>query len=177
MSKPTEKIQGAPAATIEMVAVPPVAASRPAALTDINTLVDDQMAAVSANSRYLAEDHVSLGLASALESQKDVLVIARSLNMGATDDGVHDGSLTDVEEIIRNSRLNGIKFITFTYRKGPHFMSVVVDVAKKEVAFSNSTAKTKAMADEYYDKFNSTFDATLKNVLNTKFAFSKNILY
>ena len=62
---------------------------------------------------------------------KDALVINRS-HSGQVD------NLKDVVEIIENAEIVPDEIITFSYRNGFHFMSVVIDVRKKNINFTNS---------------------------------------
>ncbi len=62
---------------------------------------------------------------------KDALVINRS-HSGQVD------NLKDVVEIIENAEIGPDEIITFSYRNGFHFMSVVIDVLNKNINFTNS---------------------------------------
>lgn len=87
---------------------------------------------------FLSDDQVALSLSYFLRNRDDVLVINPRSGRTYDEGGNSQLVLQDVIDIIDNADLTTKKYITFPYRHGLHFTSVVINIQKGKIIFSNS---------------------------------------
>jgi hypothetical protein len=108
-------------------------------LNDTNTgIYNSFLSLKNVQSSFLSDDQVFLSLAYFLRDRNDVLVIGPRSGKVLNIVGNPEVVLQDAITIIKNADLASKKYITFPYRDGTHFTSVVIDIQKGVIIFSNS---------------------------------------
>jgi hypothetical protein len=100
--------------------------------------LENSINALKTNNGYLFYYQVVLALACFLHDRNDVLVL--SPRPGETYSGGNsEVVINDAITIIDNADLSPTNYITFPYRCGSHFASVVINLNQSKIIFSNSS--------------------------------------